>query len=316
MKPTSIIFLVLSVILIATGYISMQMAVTLAENENIALYSDDLDEDGNRLGTVYYNSLEHDKIEISVSDATVYLRQGDEEKVVFKNYTEGSYTAIKSGVSYIISDNLSAIDMITSGKFNLTFKGLRHYWHDREILSRPKEVWVYTTDNTVLTAIDVKLGSGTVNIKDYEVAFDVMASVESGKIEASACEASSFNFSGESATVNADKLTAPRFHSDIKNGKIIMKNCDIESLTQLKVKEEGEVSVELGGEASEYNIVAYASKSVTINGKNVGTQYPPEKTDGENADGGDKDTNTEEINTGTKTLDINVLSGTVNIKTK
>ena len=312
MKPTSIIFLVLSVILIATGYVSMQMAVTLAENENIALYSDDLDEDGNRIGTVYYNSLEHDKIEVSVSDATVYLRQGDEEKVVFKNYTEGSYTAIKSGVSYVISDNLSAIDMITSGKFNLTFKGLRHYWHDREILSRPKEVWVYTTENTVLTAVDLKLASGTVNIKDYKVNFDVMSSVESGKIEASSCEAASFNLGGENCIVNADKLIAPRFHSDIKSGKVTMKNCDITSLTQIKVKEEGEVAVDLGGEASEYNIVAYASKNVTINGKNVGTQYPPKKevTDGEETD---NDANT---NTGNKTIDINVLSGTVSIKTK
>ena len=312
MKPTSIIFLVLSVILIATGYVSMQMAVTLAENENIALYSDELDADGNRIGTVYYNSLEHDKIEVSVSDATVYLRQGDEEKVVFKNYTEGSYTAIKSGVSYVISDNLSAIDMITSGKFNLTFKGLRHYWHDREILSRPKEVWVYTTENTVLTAIDLKLASGTVNIKDYKVNFDIMSTVESGKIEASTCEAASFNFAGESCTVNAEKLIAPRFHSDIESGKIVMKNCDIASLTQLKVKEEGEVSVELGGEASEYNIVAYASKSVSINGKNVGTQYPPEKEETEGAE----TTDDAVTNTGSKTIDINVLSGTVSIKTK
>jgi hypothetical protein len=87
-----------------------------------------------------------------------------------------------------------------------------------------------------------------------------------------------------------------------------MKNCDVANLTQLKVKEEGEITVELGGAESEYNIVAYASKSVTLNGKNVGTQYPPE-VEGDEGNEGD-------TNTGTKTLEANVLSGTVSIKTK
>ena len=58
-------------------------------------------------------------------------------------------------------------------------------------------------------------------------------------------------------------------------------------------------------------ITAYASKSVTINGKNKGTQYPVEDG-GENAEENDE----AQESTGTKTLDINVTSGTVNIKTK
>ena len=307
MKPTSIIFLVLSIILIVTGYVSMEMAVTLAENEGTSLYaSDTLDEDGNRLSTVLFNSNDYDKIEINISDATVYLLRGDEEKVVFKNYVEGSHTEIKSGVSYIISDNVSAIDMITSGKFNLTFKGLRHYWHDREILSRPKEVYVYTTENTVLNSIEVRVGKGTVNINNYSADFDVMAHVTDGTIVAKDSKATSFNLSGDSATVTATDLVSDRYHSDVDNGKVTMTSCDISTLTQIKIKETGEVSVKVDGSESEYSIVAYASKKVYINGKDVGTQYPPD--DGE---GGESSDSSEAF----RTLDISVISGTATIKT-
>ncbi len=307
MKPTSIIYLVLSLILIATGYVSMEMAQTLAQTEGTSLFSDVTDEDGNRISTVYFNSAEYDKIEVNISNATVYLCVGDEEKVVFKNYTEGSYTGMESGVAYVISDNMSAIDMITSGNFNLSFKGLRHYWHDRDILSREKEVYVYTTSNTDLNSIDLRLLEGTINISDYKASFDVMGYVEKGEINLTGSQANSFNFTGESCILNAQTSSAPRFHTDITGGKITMQSCEIAALTQLNIKETGEVSVELSGAGAEYNITAYASKSVTYNGKNVGTQYPPEG-DALVGDGTD--------NTGTKTLDINVVSGTVNIKTK
>ena len=299
MKPTSIIYLVLSIILIATGYVSMEMAQTLAESEGISLYSDVTDDDGNRISTVYFNSLEHDRIEVNISDSTVYLCVGDEEKVVFKNYTEGSYTAMKSGVSYIISDNMSAIDMITSGNFNLTFKGLRHYLHDRDILSRKKEVYVYTTENTQLNSIDIKLASGTLNIANYKAAFDVMTYVGTGNVNVISSEANSFNMTGDNTILTAEEVKAPRFHSDLKNG-------DVALLTQLNIKESGEVNLQLAGAEEGYNVTAYASKSVTFNGKNVGTSYPPES---DSAEGGSQ-------NTGTKTIDIKVVSGTVSIKTK
>ena len=84
-----------------------------------------------------------------------------------------------------------------------------------------------------------------------------------------------------------------------------MRDCEIDQLTQLNVKESGDVTLELPLAASEYNVTAYASKSVTFNGKNVGTQYPPASAEGDTTQ-----------NTGNKTVDINVVSGTVSIKTK
>ena len=197
------------------------------------------------------------------------------------------------------------MDMITSGNFNLTFKGLRHYWHDRDILSRKKEVYVYTTESTDLNSIDIKLTSGTINIADYKASFDVMANVAEGNIKVKASEANSFNLSGDNTVITVENVKAPRFHSDLVSGKIIMRDCEIDQMTQLSVKESGEVDLQLPLAASEYNVTAYASKSVTYNGKNVGTQYPPQSAEGDTTQ-----------NTGNKTIDVNVVSGTVSIKTK
>ncbi len=312
MKPTSIIFLVLSIILIITGYVSCEIAEGMAQTEGVSLYSDEVDEAGNRVNTIHFNSNEYDRIEVNITKAKVYLCVGDEEKVVLKNYTEGSFTGSASGVSYIITDNQSAIDMITSGNFNLSFSGIRHYWHDRDILSREKEVYIYTTEQTAVNAIDIVLGEGTLTIDKYKAPFDVMAQVDAGEVHIKESEAAAFNITGSNCSLYADASTAQRFHADIKNGNITLKNTEASSLAKLNIAESGDVNVELGGLESEYIITAYASKNVTINGSNKGTQYPPEKTEGEEAEGS---TGAEE-STGTKTLDIHVTSGSVNIKTK
>ncbi len=310
MKPASIIFLVLSVILIITGYVSCEMAKGMAESEGISLYNDNTDAEGNRVNTLYYNSNEYDRIEVNITKAKVYLCIGEEEKVVLKNYTEGSFTGSASGVSYIITDNQSAIDMITSGNFNLSFGGIRHYWHDRDILSREKEVYIYTTAQTAVNAIDIVLGEGTLTIDKYKVAYDVMADVGSGEVILRDSEAAAFNVSGKSCNLSVEGCKAASFHSDITTGNITLKNTDA-SLSKIKILDSGEVKCELPFPESEYIITAYASKNVTINGANKGTQYPPEKTEGEESE----DESAEEV-TGTKTLDIYVTSGSVNIKTK
>ena len=314
MKPTSIIFLVLSIILIITGYVGTEIASTTANNDGISLYNEETDEDGNRVNTIYFNSNGYDRVEVNISNATVYLIVGDEEKVVLKNYTEGSFTSMESGVSFIISDNISAVDMITSGNFNLAFKGLRHYWHDRDILSRDKEVYIYTTNATSLNALDVVLSSGKLVIDGYSAAFDVTAEVANGKINVNNTTATAFNFTGGNCDLTVEGSYAQRFHSSIKNGKINIKSTDISSLTQLAVTNEGSVNVELDGERADYVITAYASKEIKINGNKVGTVYPPENEDSE----GSSDTSDgENIEiTGSKTLDITVTSGTVNITTK
>ncbi len=308
MKPASIIFLVLSVILIITGYVSCEMAETMAKSEGVSLYNESVDEAGNRVNTLYFNSNEYDRVEVNITEANVYLCIGDEEKVVLKNYIEGSFTGSESGVSYIITDNQSAIDMITSGNFNLSFGGIRHYWHDREILSRQKEVYIYTTEQTVLNGIDIVLGNGTLTIDKYKAAFDVMADVAEGKVILKDSEANAFNVTGTNTVIEAEGCTAPSFHTDIKNGNVTLKNVE-SSLSKIKIQESGDVKAELLGPESDYIITAYASKNVTINGKNKGTQYPPENEEGESSE-------TSEESTGTKTLDIHVTSGTVNIKTK
>ncbi len=314
MKPASIIFLVLSIILIITGYVSCEMAKGMAQTEGISLYNDSVDDDGNRVNTIHFNSNEYDRIEVNITKAKVYLMIGDEEKVVLKNYTEGSFTGSASGVSYIITDNQSALDMITSGNFNLSFSGIRHYWHDRDILSREKEVYIYTTEATAVNGIDIVLGEGTLTIDKYKAAFDVMAEVNSGEVLIRGSEAAAFNITGADCKLMAEDSSAARFHADIKNGSVNLKNTEASALTKLNIAEIGDVKVELGGLESEYIITAYASKNVTINGSNKGTQYPPEKTEGE-GEGQEGAEGTEE-STGTKTLDIHVTSGTVSIKTK
>ena len=308
MKPTSIIFLVLSIVLIITGFVCCEVAEGMAQSEGISLYSEQTDEKGNRVNTVYYKSSEYDRIEVNITDAKIYLCVGEEEKVVFKNFTEGSYTTTTSGVSYIISDNASAIEMITSGSFNLAFKGLRHYWHDREILSREREVYVYTTSLTELNAIDIVLKKGDVIISDHTAGYDVMADVETGNVTLKKSSAAAFNFTVGSGNVVAEDSTAQRFHADITKGKVTMKNTDVTLLTKIDIDETGDCELDLVGPLGDYVITAYASKSVRINGENMGTDYPKKSEEG-------SEEGSVEV-TGTKTIDINVTGGTVTIKTK
>ena len=312
MKPTSIIFIVLSLILIVTGYVGCEIATSMADSEGVSLYNEQTDEDGNRINTLYYNSTGYDRLELNISDATIYLCQGEEEKVVLKNFTEGSFTIMESGVSYIISDNISAVDMITSGNFNLTFKGLRHYWHDREILSKDKEVYVYAKDATVLNSIDLQLVHGKVVVENFKCEYDVMADVTDGEVLIKNSSAAAFNVSGNKCDLTTEATNTARFHTSIANGKIVMKSTDVTSLSKLAITNEGSVDISLDGAREDYIITAYASKHITLNGKKYDLAYPPENEDGEVIE--DEDSSSGEA-TGTKTLDVAVTSGTVTIKT-
>ena len=196
--------------------------------------------------------------------------------------------------------------MITSGNFNLAFSGIRHYWHDRDILSREKEVYVYTTAQTAVNGIDIVIGKGSLIVEDYTAGFDVMAEVGTGNVTIKNSSAAAFNITGDDVVLDVEKSATQRFHADITKGRIEIKDTEATSLAKLNIKESGDVKIDLPGDESEYIITAYASKNVTINGSNKGTQYPPESGEGQEI----------EESTGTKTLDINVTSGTVSIKTK
>lgn len=322
MKPTSIIYLILSIILIATGYVGMETAKTVAENEGTSLYSDVTDEDGNRINTITYSSQDYDRVEINITKATVHLCVGSEEKIVLKNYTEGSFTGSENGVSYVISDNMSAIDMITSGTFNLSFKGLRHYWHDRDILNRDKEVYIYTTPYTDLNGIDVIVGEGDIYIEDYEAKFDVMAHSNAGSVTVKDSSAPAFNITGTRCQVTASGVSTQSFHSTVSHGNIDIKDSDITSVIMLNIKESGNAALSLPRPESEYIITGEALRGVTINGKSFGSHYPMKDvpSDGNDTDGSDTQVNipifgTDTESTGTISVKITAASGTATITT-
>ena len=318
LKPTSIIYLILSIILIATGYVGMNMATTLAESEGTSLYSVETDEDGNRINTLTYSSQDYDRVEINVTKATVYLCVGNEEKIVLKNYTEGSFTPSENGVSFVLSDNMSAMDMITSGTFNLSFKGLRHYWHDREILQKDKEVYIYTTPYTELNGIDVVLGEGNVIIEDYEAKFDVMAHADAGSITVKDSSAAAFNLTGGRCKVSVSGATAPSLHSTVSNGNVTVSNSDISSVIMINIKESGNAELSLTRPQSEYVITGEALRGVSINGKSFGSHYPqrdPDSADTGNNGAGNSPIFGSDDSEGSITVKITAASGTATITT-
>ena len=71
MKKTSIFFLIVSVVLIITGFILRNNAIKAAEEQNVQLFQQTLTENGDLVETVGYSSEDTNRINITISDGTI-----------------------------------------------------------------------------------------------------------------------------------------------------------------------------------------------------------------------------------------------------
>lgn len=181
MKPTSVIFLIVSILLACVGFLLCMTATSLATEQGIGLFAQVGDEDDNYVATEEINEEELKKIVVKVSNVQVNIIGGAEKsEIELVNFMNNSYL-IQAGRSTLqISDNSGISGIIDIDNFKINFHGFRDYLHYLfdYIAGRPQKeqiLNVYLTDAADLVNFNITAGDADITVShmtadcDYKV---------------------------------------------------------------------------------------------------------------------------------------------------
>lgn len=189
MKPTSVIFLIVSILLACVGFLLCITASSLATEQGIGLFTQIGDEDDNYIATQTFTEEDLKKIVIKVSDVNVNVIGGSEEsKIELVNFMNNSYN-IQAGRSTLqISDNSGITGIIDLENFKINFGGFRDYLHYLFDFIEGNEkkaqiLNVYLTDEADLVNFNITVGDGEISLSHIQTECDYKIVLANGVVE-------------------------------------------------------------------------------------------------------------------------------------
>ncbi len=269
MKPASIIFLVIAVVITSVGFFLCRKAESRAEAEGVELFNSSTDEDGNRVSTLRYNTDTMQKISVTLNRGTVYVRRGAEQKVETVNMMDGFYLKGISTNMLQINDTLGVVDMFKEGGLGLSFNGLRNIFRSFDLIRKEKAVYIYVPDGTALNGVSVTVKSGDIVLEDLSVDADLTLEAEAGDVRLKNVSTSGMlQVSTGAGNVSIREGFAGDLRVKAGKGSVTLEN------TLLKVAslsvEEGDISLTLPSSLLSYAATLAAPDGITVNGEPVG----------------------------------------------
>jgi len=259
MKPTSMIFLVLSLILIFGGFMTCSVAKSMASSENIPIYDTTFDSNGDAVYTYQISDAVINKLTLNFSDVDVKI-VGNAEKsyVELKNFDVNSYRVTLSSGNVTVDGTVgflsSLLDMSAGG---IQFKGLRYFFLDKPDPARPKSVTIYLSELSELKSLNVSLKQGTVSFEGIHNALDYSVTLN----QADALFSDVISTSVASVTCKEGNVT---FHGS----RFITVNATVE---------DGNFTIQgdnvLTFQHTSYNMKVEESGNILYNGGNAGSSY-------------------------------------------
>lgn len=221
MKKTSIFFLIVSVVLIITGFVLRSNAVKSAEKQNIALFKQTINENGDLIETVGFSSEDTNRVNITIKSGKInIIGNADKSYVEVINYNALEYVAYPNNRSFTIQDDIVSSLMGRAEGGNISFNGVRDYLrfdkHNEE-----KIINIYVAANASLKRFDIVLGSGEINIDNMKLVCDYNLTVTEGNINCTNSEESSnFTASVKNGNLKLDKTYIKHSKISIENGNL------------------------------------------------------------------------------------------------
>lgn len=274
MKPVSIVFIIISVLLIILGAITCSVGMIQAKAQDIQLY-DTKNEDGEILNTFDFSSEDIGKIEINAGDADVKIICGsDSNKIEVKNYSSTNYVCQVENKALVMESGLNILSLKDLAQGEIRFKGFRYYLNDllhgKNIGS--KSVTVYVSDTIDIKVFDINVGDGNVEIIDSNYDSDFTVKVNKGNVKLSNINTnSSVNVNiAQSGNVELDDVNS-KLLSLITNDGDIDANVVADEITARAGKA---INLGCAADLEQYNFELEATEGkISLAGSNLPTPY-------------------------------------------
>ena len=260
MKPVSIIFLIISVILVIIGLLTCSIAMLQSKRQGIDLYDTTI-ENGKSEAEYDFSEDTIGKIQIEVGDCDVDIIFGaDENKVQMNNFSSAGYICEVDNRSLVIEDTVNLFDItdiIENGK--IRFKGFRYFLRDRKLTAGNKSLKVYVTDKFDLKVIDVTVKNGNVNIAGYVNNTDYSIKINNGNLTATDLETeSALTATVGKGKISLNHITARSINLTVEEGEI---NAVVSGNEITADAKKGNIKIESENDLSKYNFVLKAPLS-------------------------------------------------------
>ncbi len=213
MKPTSIIFLIVSLVIVLLGFATVGVANGLANSQNVELGTP-VSEDGNYYAQPEFDATSVGKINVSLQEATVNVIGGsDKSYIELINFTEGMYAASGSNRVFTLNDSTDITSFSSLISMVSNFKGLGAFVDYFGMRKLERTVNIYLCDDYPINAVDISLERGTVNIKNNRTLTDYYVNVGAGEI----------------SMVDVGTTSVTKFVLD--EGNVFLNDCDIEQMS-------------------------------------------------------------------------------------
>ncbi|MBR5322854.1 MAG: hypothetical protein IKU48_04855 [Clostridia bacterium] len=182
MKKTSIVFLIISVILILTGIVIKNKSVALAEKENIKIYRQELTENGDLIETVEFSPENTNKINIKLKDTDVnVIGNAEKNYIEIINFNTLEYSAYSNNRSFNIENDIISALSGRAESGNISFDGIRDFVRlDKHNTER--KINVYISASAQIKIFDIDIENGNVSFNNINQICDYNVKINQGNI--------------------------------------------------------------------------------------------------------------------------------------
>lgn len=276
MKPTSIIFIIVSIVIIICGNNLCKRAEKLAIEEGIEIFNQTYDE-GNAIQTVIFGKDEiYNKLELVIDEADVYIYGGTAEPYMeLYNFDEGTYALTTSNRSISLNTSIDIMSIIKFWETGFSFNGIRNYISRdgvKEVVVS-KKVNVYLPTDGDLNVVNIDIDRGNVYISNLDTSIDLSVSVGEGNAVFNSVATDS-HIKGEigKGSLYLSDVTAGTLTAAIDDGDINAERFDFTNVSVTGKKTN--ISITTSQSFDFFDMFLSARNGdISINGENLGTQY-------------------------------------------
>lgn len=290
MKPTSIIFLILSIILIAAGSVTCITAQKMAEANGIELFDRATDDEDNGVEINEFKSV--NKIALYLKNVNVTIVGNAESSYVkLVNFSKNTYEYVVSNKNMTIEDSVSVMSLfkITSDGFN--FDGLRHFLYYDQYKDKQKSIEIGISKEDEIKQFDIEVENGNVSVTRVINQADYNIVIGEGTLDLSIPRSVStvnIKIGKGDATFTANNTYTGNIGVEIADGDFIASVKDNSTRTYSLNTAAGEINLfgESKGETLELEpLTPQYTYTVNVKKGNITLAYPPA---GEDETGGGK----------------------------
>ena len=275
MKPTSIIFIVFSIVIMIVGLFICSAASSAAEDAGIEIFASEKNELGDLVFSYDFSDDNIKKISIETLDADVNVRTTDGKSYIeLINFHEGSYSFSKNNRMISVANNANISSLLQFGSGNFSFNGLRHYFREMPKNGQPKTVNIYINPENELQFLSFDVSSGDLEISSVSAECDYDVSVSGGAAVIKGISTpGKIEFDGSTSHLSLTDVACDVFISEQHNGGITAENFAVFTSFSAET-DSGDISLALAKAISEYKAsISTVKGTVTVLGSNYEAGY-------------------------------------------